>query len=280
MGEVPDNSVTLFESNDRFIESFMLGLNYEFNRELMWREYPTDMRGTSFKVFWDKKDDLTGADVEDIAAIHTWSAAQPLGGHCVNGSQDIMVLCIRGELLRKFPTAVIYAQKAQFGAHKTDPRILSHATDYSSVFDLNGLMTSPDIKTPVFRMDLQPDIVMLGFELSSAAAVGVPDNFPDNAHAGWFFVFRERPGGIRFGLDAAPSNGNAVTTSWDNLSWNHLDQYNVAANVKTIIQNYSLNGLNSAFDGAHWNTDAAQNAFILFQNPALVAIHASNMIND
>jgi hypothetical protein len=68
--------------------------------------------------------------------------------------------------------------------------------------------------------------------------------------------------------------------SWDNLAWNHLDPGNVATNVKTIIQNYSANGLNSAFDGAHWNTDAAQNAFILFQNPALVAIHASNMINE
>lgn len=284
LGEIPNNSVTLLESNDRFIESFMLGLNYEFNRELMWREYPTDMRGTSFKVFWDKKDDLTGADIEDIAAIHQWPAGNALGMNCVNGSQNIMVLCIRGELFKKFPTAVSYAQKAKFGPSQTSPRELLHATDYSNVFDLNGLMTSQDIKTPIFRIDVQPDVVMLGFELTKEAAVGNPANFPNDNDAGWFFVFRERPGNTEFGLDAPvpvdPNNVPQLATSWDNLSWNHLALDGDATTVKTIIQDYTSNGLNATLQGAHWNRDAAQNAFILFQSPALVAIHADNMINE
>ena len=41
------------ETNPRFIESYMVGLNHEMARELLWREYPTDQRGTCFRQFWD-----------------------------------------------------------------------------------------------------------------------------------------------------------------------------------------------------------------------------------
>ena len=50
---VPPNTVQLLQTNDQFIESFMVGLNNELGRELLWRGYPTDQRGTSFRQFWD-----------------------------------------------------------------------------------------------------------------------------------------------------------------------------------------------------------------------------------
>ena len=40
------------ETNQRFIEAYMVGLNYEFARKLLWREYPTDQRGSYFRQFW------------------------------------------------------------------------------------------------------------------------------------------------------------------------------------------------------------------------------------
>ena len=40
---IEHNSITLLETNQRFIESYMVGLNHEFARELLWREYPTDL---------------------------------------------------------------------------------------------------------------------------------------------------------------------------------------------------------------------------------------------
>ena len=43
---IPPNSITLVETNQRFIEAYMVGLNHEFARELLWQEYPTDQRGT------------------------------------------------------------------------------------------------------------------------------------------------------------------------------------------------------------------------------------------
>ena len=47
---MPPNSVTLVQPNSRFIEAFMIGLNHEMGRELLWREYPTDRRGSYFRV--------------------------------------------------------------------------------------------------------------------------------------------------------------------------------------------------------------------------------------
>ncbi len=36
-----------------FSESNMVGLNHEMARELLWSEFPTDQRSTSFRQFWD-----------------------------------------------------------------------------------------------------------------------------------------------------------------------------------------------------------------------------------
>lgn len=282
LGEIPANSVTLLESNDRFIESYLLGLNHEFNRELLWREYPTDRRGTSFRVFWDKKDDLSGAAIDDIGPIHSWLSNSGLGEHALNGAQDIMVLCVRGDLLKKFPNALIYAQKANFGATQSSPRQLKNAIDYSNAFTPVGqsmVMQNDYIRMPVFRMDVQPDLAMIGFRLSREEARGLPANFPNNADAGWFFVFRERPGNIRFGLDGTPPL-STPPGSWDNLSWSHLGAGGNAQNVKVIKKaDVPTSLFNLTIQNISWNGDAAQNAYILYRRPSLVAIHADNMID-
>lgn len=53
MNDVPPNTVGLLQTNRRFIEAFMVGLNHEFASELRWREFPTDIRGSYFRSFWD-----------------------------------------------------------------------------------------------------------------------------------------------------------------------------------------------------------------------------------
>jgi hypothetical protein len=50
---VPQNTVGLLQTNRRFIEAFMMGLNHEMASELLWREFPTDHRGSYFRSFWD-----------------------------------------------------------------------------------------------------------------------------------------------------------------------------------------------------------------------------------
>ena len=50
---IPPDTVALLETTPRLIEAYMVGLNHELSRELLWREYPTDLRGSPFRQFWD-----------------------------------------------------------------------------------------------------------------------------------------------------------------------------------------------------------------------------------
>ncbi len=64
---IEQNTVTLLNTNQRFIESYMVGLNHEFARELLWREYPTDQRGSYFRQFWDVSTFLDARPTDDEA---------------------------------------------------------------------------------------------------------------------------------------------------------------------------------------------------------------------
>ena len=103
---VPPNTVTLLETNPKFVESFLVGLNAEMGRELLWRNYPTDQRGTYFRQFWDTS---TDNEQPDIDMINEWGD-RPLGQNAGAGEQ--LVLLLRGELLRRYPNSVIYAVAA------------------------------------------------------------------------------------------------------------------------------------------------------------------------
>ena len=101
---VPPNTVTLLETNPKFVESFLVGLNAEMSHELLWRNYPTDQRGTYFRQFWDTSADTAKPDVEPIKK---WGDRK-LGQNSPRASGKL-VLLLRGELLRRYPNSVIYA---------------------------------------------------------------------------------------------------------------------------------------------------------------------------
>ena len=49
--------VTTLKTNPQFTETFLIGLSDEMSRELLWRGYPTDQRGTYFYRFWNEDRD-------------------------------------------------------------------------------------------------------------------------------------------------------------------------------------------------------------------------------
>lgn len=69
--KVPQNTISLLKTNSRFIESYMVGLNHEFSRELLWREYPTDQRGSYFRQFWDVAE-LVPTQTELTTLLHNF----------------------------------------------------------------------------------------------------------------------------------------------------------------------------------------------------------------
>jgi len=278
--QLPNNSITILETNQAFIESYLTGMNHEMARELQWREFPTDKRGSYFRQFWDIKDNLFEEDSEntkDIKEIHQWQGT--LGTHRVDGSGDNLVLVVRGDLLMKYPNTIIYAQKATYSSTPSDPREFS--TEISET----------DTLFPLFSAELEPDVFLFGFELTTEDAKG--DRIPvgstntSGKNPGWFFVFRERPGQVKFGMDDyTDDQGNAdvmpteLPETWSDLSWEHLVS-DRAELSNFLIQLTNGNGLSiteASADDPGWGDNAADMASILFQNPVIFARHANEMI--
>ncbi|MEZ5330379.1 MAG: tachylectin-related carbohydrate-binding protein [Verrucomicrobiales bacterium] len=244
---VPQNTVALLKTNTKFIESFLVGLNAEMSRELLWRGYPTDQRGTYFRHFWDSFAD--GNQLADIDAIHTWQPLQ-LGKNAGTGEQ--IVLLLRGELLRRYPNSVIYAVKAE----RTEGGL--------------DLLPGPEHERhPLFRGTLKPDVTFLGFDLTEQEAIGDP---------GWFFVIQQQPTEPRFGMDAADfTKQPPPLTTWNNLSWQHVADTEVA--LKALSYASAKKSLPiSVIDQVEWGKNSTQQAYITLQRPLRIAIHASEMI--
>ncbi len=273
---IKPNTVTLLETNSRFIEAYMVGLNHEMGRELLWREYPTDQRGSYFRQFWDVRGRVPPPrtpqereQLKDIPEIHRWAGANDLGVNMTGGSiEGRLVLLVRGELLRRFPTAMVYAARAQFktgaGGQATRERIPTEEERY-----------------PLFRGTLDPDVTFIGFDLDEAEARGDPD--PAKGQPGWFLVIQQQPTEPRFGLDVVDGFADTLLplTSWNDLSWGHLATSQAEFDAMTHIRLESPlpeTGGVSQPPGVAWGENAAHQAFITLQKPVRIAIHADDML--
>jgi uncharacterized membrane protein len=325
---VEQNSISLLETNQKFIESYMVGLNHEFARELLWREYPTDQRGSYFRQFWDTKGFLNIDNLDkdglkeklyDIPKLHLWSKTSKLGDHDnreQGGSkEEEVVLVIRGELLKKYPTAVIYAQKAEW-AMKDGKIDRTQARKLAAIDETN--INRNFLKTPLYEAKVEPDIYFFGFDLTVCKANGGTGKEDEPVKesckaevkwddAGWFFIIKERPGEPRFGFDIPqePTLPIAQPKIWNDLSWSHVEVKNDNLNLEggkntTILLDIIASEPPAPNVGespselreiwlqqqedkqVQWNTsnqtNSADLAYILYQVPVLIAVHASEML--
>jgi hypothetical protein len=188
--------VTLLETNPQFTESFLIGLSDEMGRELLWRGYPTDQRGTYFRRFW--RDDVDELNPE----IHRFQRSA-VGSHLGGGaSGSLLVLVVRGELIRRYPDAIMLAMRAGRRDVEGHPEFIDPST--------------PGAVAPVlFQIPLKPNILLVGFDLTRQK-VQTED---------WWFLITEHPTAPRFGLDNF-NQGNprepGATIERDKLDWNDL----------------------------------------------------------
>lgn len=246
IGEIPDDTLTLLETNPRFVEAFMVGANHEMDRELLWRRYPTDRRGTPFHHFWDRVDHTP--DIGPIAEFHPDLALGVNSGADLRGS---LVLLVRGQLLRRYPGAVVYAAPAK-PDRSFDP--------------------SPSvIENPIFWGRISPDVTFVGFDLAREDVELDP---------GWYFVIAEQPTAPRFGLDVAVDGGPTPAT-WTDLTWSHVG---VEPGGHLSIATSSLAGRTKALAPsapvtATFGRNSADMAAITFQRPFRAVVHSSEVLD-
>lgn len=300
LDNIPPNTITILKSNQRFIESFLLGLNHEFAAELRWREYPTDMRGSYFRKFWDttiyslddsekekfkqhpsratlvvnlkrqhprltgeieKIEDifdkpsadltpdliaiakayeeavekwlLTREEDKDITKIDNWAKHTELASHAKEGSgNDQIVLLIRGDILNTFPNVEVYL------AEKVNKETPNYQKRHF----------------PIFEGNLPPDIILLGFDIST--------------HDGekYFLVFEEPVSALHYGLDESDEKQDDAKSS--DTSWQHFN---------LLEGEYLNNTVPTNITDKTWNSPAKA-AEVFTQKSIRVAIPLSRFI--
>ena len=289
INKIPRNSITLMETNQRFIEAYMVGLNHEFARKLLWREYPTDRRGSYFRQFWSVGDTIDSEGLSedalkeklyDIPEIHRWAPTSALGDHNnrVPPNQapaPQAVLIIRGELLKKYPNTVIFAQHAKMSDDQREPDWLTADEEKNP--------PRSKTRTPLYQARPGDDIFFFGFDLTIDEAKGT------GGDPGWYFVLQERPGEARFGLEISRT---APIQTFDDVCWSDAmpgikpGQFLSAGALSSV----GLTEPSSVTDPPkhdQWNDDekinlasvsSARWAYILLRQPVMVAIHADQML--
>jgi hypothetical protein len=254
---VPDNSLVVMEPDYGFIEAYLVGLNHEMGRELLWRGFPTERKATFFNRFWSST-----SDRGDIPPFSMWDQTKGLGLNAAMWTASPpLVLAVRGALLRRYPSASMYVQQAV----------------------LQGTVRMPTgtVLQPVLRAQIgDTQVISFGVKLSDALG---DQQYPE----GWFIVIDQHAQEPRFGLP--PANGNnAAPSTWDQASWSSL----VARDGD--LQSLSYASMTSPRAGPFtapltaspdaptltWGADAAQMASILLRNPARVAIHARAILSE
>jgi hypothetical protein len=267
LGALPTNKVVLLRQNEAFIESYLVGMNHEMMRELLWREYPTDQRGTPFRRFWPRPD-----GTPDIPPIHTWLDGSALGTRLLS-ADSLSVLLVRGDVVRRYPGMVVTAVPA------ANP-------------DADGNPNTPDEAR--FRPDpaqppRPPVFVIRIDEATMAYAFEIPDvelTTPATRDApGWFFVFAEHGYRIRFGFDEVPDDPNAALdfAGWNDAMW--PDGQRQHPGFVPVARGHALAGApfgpppGVGPEGPLWNRDAADVARIALQRLYRVAIQAEVLLH-
>jgi hypothetical protein len=291
---VEPDSITLLETNQRFIEAYMVGLNHEFARELLWREYPTDQRGSYFRQFWDVRTQLVAEGdasaarekLKDIPPIHRWSRNSDLGDHdnreADRENEEELVLVIRGELLKKYPNTIITAQRARW-----QPKSAGDPTPDKSKERRFDETAQP--MTPLYEARVAPDIYFFGFDLTATEARG-DDEVDDKP--GWFFRLEEVPGDARFGFDIERDGPLNV---WNDLSWPDVvpalaDGMHIAVATLPALGLVEPTAPDVQEKHAQWESDrnvpldaavsSAELAYIALQTPVIMAVHASELLPE
>jgi hypothetical protein len=186
VGSVPIDSVTLLETNPRFVAAFLGGMNHEMNRELIWRGHPTKLHGTPFASFWGRTDGTL-----DIADHHDWQDV-PLIEQTTAGPPKLVLLA-RGDLFQHYPNTLVVAKR-----ERADGTVRRRAA-------------------PVFAGGFDPDVAFFGFDLELAQLESDPES--------WIFAFIEPPGEPRFGLDVTTGTRDPAEppTDWPDVAWPDVD---------------------------------------------------------
>jgi len=189
------HSVVALQTNPKFNDAYLVGINSQFIGELHWRRLPVDRRTTPLKMFWGHINFESGRPEPEIRPFPEWPAASELGAvsHQVlhpgdtTGQRDL-VLLFRSDLFRRYPGTLVYLARIPAA-----PEALDDALKATPDFHYTAATrdTRPFVG-PMFQGAIAGDLVFFAFDID-----------PDTLDKFWL-VLDEPPSERRFrGVSAA-----------------------------------------------------------------------------
>ncbi len=259
LDQLPADTTTLVAANLEFIGAFLVGMNHELARELLWREYPTDQRGTYARQFWThvaRRDPDARFDLKQ--QLHRAGDRTLRGLSRKDGApdpKDPLVLVVKGDLVQRYPGLIICR-----GEHRGS----------------RTASACPGVRRRCRTSSVcsQPDVLLAGFTGLTAEDVWALEHGNDPDAKLWFF-FAEHFSEPRFGLDDT-TEAPGAPTSWNAAAWQH-----VPADA-TFLTPTSFGASLPKGDGKPtsfaWASSAAAQAWITLQFPFRRGIPASRLL--
>jgi len=286
---LPLNTVSLFCENRQFIEAFMLGANHAMNTELRWREFPTDMRGTIFRRFWNKGLPIEDERGDDITEIHAWIDKLGLNPNpSDNDNSENLVFIVRGDIIRKLDLPIITLNITKTNNWDENDIVETKEPTFLGKIDVDTAYYGFDVSrhwvykqidraffhmyetAGRFRFGLDVATVSVRIERDDYISKAIP--FPMAATGKSYDYFRAR---MAFENDRkAPSELNSLTT-WDDLSWSHMQPD--SADYINFDYEFILSGTTEQY----WNQDrtSASIARSFWQKPIAAVVPVGRLIN-
>ncbi len=300
---VPQNTVMLLASNQKFIEAFMVGANHELARELRWREFPADSKGTFFRKFWDTS--IYSVSKEETEEFKNW-VIQKSGDQFASAEEAIDSAKKAFEEQSDPERARVYEEALEeWLLTREEDQDIKPIHKWGNNLGGNGMQTSSDSQVilvirgdlirkypnlnihlvgkenaadnsiqpaltkkesyryPIFEGSLPPDITMIGFPVSS------------NDAKDFYIMLEEERSDLRFGLDTHDSGDNSEV-NLDNLAWEDFeppveDGFYLTDNLLKDVENRFASTTG-------WKATAAQCAKVFRQPPVRVAIDLKRLL--
>ncbi|MCK5312043.1 MAG: hypothetical protein KAJ62_08035, partial [Desulfobacteraceae bacterium] len=224
----------------------------------------------------------------DIEPIHLWKKRL---GKNAGEIEEKLVLTIRGDLLKRYPNAIIYAVDG-YRPDMDNPEFVIPALEekireyYENLpvdeipsenleATIESILDEHPKTYPIFGAQALPDITFLGFPFNEYAAVKTAEN------PGKYFVIEEHVSEPRYGLDTPPKDGSIPEISsendFDNISWANFELSD--GSYLDTIQDFSNANNFADQEWNNWiNASSALKAELTFQKPVRIIIGANGML--
>ena len=187
---------------------------------------------------------------------------------------------------------MIYAQRAAVGANRDGTIDKSLPRKLAALPTRSAARRRELVKTPLYEAKVDPDIYFFGFDLTAETARGGQIG---GRRGGPGLVLRDQGAAGRAALRSRPRPGRAPSRSiatWNELAWTDVvDGTTPPGNSPDRREGVGVADRRPGADAQaqhdedrafQWraDTDAAELAYILYQVPVLVAVHAAEMLKQ